>query len=121
MDDRRKSKPLYIPVNVPDADDFIAGIGKFELTIIMSVLAVALLVTVPLGYATGNTFMFSVICFLVVFAVILIVRRDSHNENIIKKIKVVLDYIKSQKKYIYSYVNIYETIPDNTEEYYDEE
>lgn len=103
-----KQKPLYIPVNVPDADDYISGIGKIELTIIMSVLAIGLLITVPLGFLTGNTIICSAICFFIVFITILIVKRDTHNENIIKKIRVVFKYLKTEKKYIYSYVNIYE-------------
>ena len=102
----KRKKELYIPINSPDTEDFISGIGKVEL----SIITIATFVSISLGviYSVITTNTLGAVAF-VLMSVIFIVRRDQYNENLIRKFEIVIEFIKSQKKFYYKYINIYES------------
>lgn len=101
-------KPLYIPVNTQDADDFVQGIGSIEVTI----MGISMVISVVLGlllFSISNDSILAVAIAAVIIAVTLLaVRRDIYNENLIKKIRIVRNYYKAQKQFEYRHGNIYE-------------
>lgn len=105
----KRKKELYIPINSPDTEDFISGIGKVELTIIMIVSFVSISIGVIYSIITTNTLGAVALVVTITMSTIVIVRRDQYNENLIRKFEIVIEFIKSQKKFNYKYVNIYES------------
>lgn len=96
-------KPLYIPVNTPDYDAVISGVGTVELGIFTSVTAVVIVVGIILSQLVSILFAVAIIGIT-----ILTVKRDAHNENFFMIMKIIRSYKKRQKKYMYVYSNIYE-------------
>lgn len=97
-------KELYIPVPIPDSDDYISGIGQSE----VGVIAIAFIVAVAIGIflsVAQNTIIGVSIGAFIIFMVITLIRRDLSNENLVKKIIIFLDYQKAQKKYQYLFSN----------------
>lgn len=107
-DNNTPEKELYIPVPIPDSDDYISGIGQREVILIaiasLSATAIGVFLSVfentIAGVGTG--------AFIISMAITL-VRRDSYNENFIKKIRVFYEYLKAQKRFIYVFKNEYNT------------
>lgn len=100
-------KPLYIPVNTPDYDAVISGVGTVELGIFTSVTAVVIVVGIILSQLVS--ILFAVVLGLTIIGItILTVKRDAHNENFFMIMKIIRSYKKRQKKYMYVYSNIYE-------------
>ncbi|MDW2797987.1 hypothetical protein RZO55_10410 [Clostridium boliviensis] len=97
-------KELYIPVPIPDSDDYISGIGQSE----VGVIAIAFIISVVIGIflsVAQNTIVGVSIGAFIIFMVITLIRRDMSNENLIKKIIIFMDYQKAQKKYQYVFKN----------------
>jgi len=91
-----KSRELYIPVNTLDAEDYISGIRNREVAII----AMALVGATVLGIAMAA--LMNVISAVMAAAstlaiVIMVIRRDMCNENLIKKLRIVLAFIRRKK------------------------
>lgn len=42
--------------------------------------------------------------------------RDNANENLIDKVRIMMNYSKMQKKYYYEYFNVYDPKKENTME-----
>jgi hypothetical protein len=103
-----KEKELYIPVNAPDAEDYVQGIGNKEISIITLVSAVTLIGAVIAISLTRNMLVPIFATGIIITFAVMLVKRDIYGETPIKKVKVWLDYIKSQKMYHYKYHNIYE-------------
>lgn len=105
-----KKGELYVPVHTPDADDFVAGIGKFEGVVIV-ISGLSSLLSALLYYAITENVVVSVMITAILIALtITMIRRDSHNENLVTKLMIVKSFYKSQKRYYYRYHNIfYET------------
>lgn len=97
-------KELYIPVPIPDSDDYISGIAQQEVIYISigTVVAIAvgiiftILFNTIIGVSVGATIVASAITFI---------RRDIYNENLVKKIRVFISYKKAQKRFIYVFKN----------------
>lgn len=107
-DNNTHEKELYIPVPIPDSDDYISGIGQREVALIamasLSATAIGVLLSVLentiVGVGTGA---------FIISMVITLVRRDAYNENFIKKVQVFHKYLKAQKKFIYFFKNDFNT------------
>lgn len=101
-------RDLYMPVNAPDADDIIQGVGGFELY----VYTIGFFVCAGLGiwiYFMLKSSMLALSLSIAAFSIVVMVfRRDVYNENLIKKIKVMMRFSKGQKIYEYKFHNIYE-------------
>lgn len=108
MEEKKTDEKLYMPVNVPDSKDYVAGIGNKELTIIGICLAVAVVMAIIIYTAVGDEVVALIAAGTFIALVILCVRRDPFNESLIDKLKIVIAYYRAQKQYVYSYFNIYE-------------
>lgn len=107
-DTDRGSRPLYFPVNCPDANDYVAGFGAKEFICIAAAFGVAVVAAVAI-YGSGHSTVFSVLaggCIL--GGTILAVRKDRHQESLVDQIRQVVRYHRAQKKFVYEYYNIYE-------------
>lgn len=94
-------KKLSIPANASDRNDFIQGIGKKEASIIGIAILVAV-VMISIAFLTGtNTMLWLFIAIFEVVVVVLAIKRDITNESLVDKIKFIIRYQKSQKKYEY--------------------
>lgn len=101
-------KPLYIPINTPDYDAIMSGIGSIELAIFGTAAIIIIVFGITVAASFNNTILAVLICLFLMFMVIVSVRRDAYNENLLKKIKIIHKFSKSQKRYEYYYYNIYE-------------
>lgn len=108
-------KPLYIPINTPDYDAIMSGIGSIELAVFGTAAIIIIIFGITVAASFNNTILAVLICLFLMFIVIITVRRDAYNENLLKKIKIISKFSRSQKQYEYHYYNIYE-IPLKNEE-----
>jgi len=102
MDKRKSKKPLYIPIKTLDSEDYVTGFGKLELAILLFTTGIALIIGVIIAFLI-NSFIGIITGVFIVSTIFVIIRRDNNNENIIRKIKIIFQYNRSQKKYLYSY------------------
>ncbi|WP_097006499.1 hypothetical protein [Lacrimispora amygdalina] len=107
-----KKKPLYIPIKTLDSEDYVTGLGKLELAIILFATGISLLIGIILAFLINSLVGIATGVFIVT-TVFVIVRRDNNNESMIRKLQIVRQYNRSQKSYSYSY--------DSNFEYADEE
>lgn len=102
MDKRKSKKPLYIAIKTLDSEDYVTGFGKMELAILLFTIGIALIIGVIIAFLT-NSLIGIITGVFIVSTIFVIIRRDNNNENIIRKIKIIFQYNRSQKKYLYSY------------------
>jgi hypothetical protein len=103
-DEEMSAKELYIPLAIPDSDDYISGIGRHEVVVIALGTLIAIIVGVFFTIIF-NTIVGVSIGAISVASVISFIRRDIYNENLLKKIKVYSKFKKAQKKFIYVFHN----------------
>lgn len=101
-----EKKKLMIPSPTSDRDDYIQGIGKKEVGIIVAAIIIGIFV-IAIGAISGNVVVFTFIAFFSIAVVIMVVRRDAINETIIDKVKNLIRYGKSQKIYMYEYHEVW--------------
>lgn len=97
-----RRKPLYIPIKTLDSEDYVTGFGKMELAVTALSVAIALVAGLIVAMTANSLVGILVGCFIVA-TVFVVVRRDNNNENMAKKIKIVLQCNKSQKRYLYNH------------------
>lgn len=102
MDKRKSKKPLYIPIKTLDSQDFVTGFGKLELAIILFTTGIALVLGIIIAFLI-NSLIGIITGVLIVSTVFMIIRRDNNNENMIRKIRIMIQFNQSQKKYLYVY------------------
>ncbi len=108
MEDKKSDEKLYMAINVPDSVDYVAGIGSKELTIIGISLAIAVVMAIVIYASAGDEIAALIAAGTFLTLVIVCIRRDPFNESLIDKLKIVINYHRAQKQYVYSYYNIYE-------------
>lgn len=101
-------KELYIPVNVPEREDYISGFGSKELTITGLSLLVGIILAAIIFIQTDVAFWAVGTAGGLVALTIVVVRRDHFDESVIDKLRFVYRYHKAQKQFEYHYFNIYE-------------
>ena len=100
---------------VSDHQYVIQGIGKHEMTILVIQFLAAiglLLICAIFGNITIGLFIGAAIVIITFFLLI----RDNANENLIDKVRIMMNYSKMQKKYYYEYFNVYDPKKENTME-----
>ena len=103
-----EEKPLIIPNNCPPVKYVIGGFTGTDLAYVGIVGTAALLIAVFLYMNSNNSIKavgFFVFC---VAAAAMILHRDLYTENFIDKIRILLEYQKSQKCFLYFYVDEYQ-------------
>ena len=119
-DSTTSEKELYIPVPIPDSDDYISGIGKKEVAIILIASLIATVIGVLLS-VFGNTIVGVGTGAFIISTAITLVRRDMYNENFIKKVLVFNKFLRAQKKFVYVFKNEFDTRFDEKNEGEDDE
>lgn len=99
---------LYIPVNVPDRQDLIQGFGMKEIAVTAVSALVGLLIIILTYQITGNMAEAILAGASPVVVVMLAVWRDQFDESVIDKLKNILAYYQSQKRYGYFYMDFME-------------
>lgn len=105
-----EEKKLYIPVAIRRKKEIADGIGKAEV-IKIAILVVIGLVFGVIIFITSQQIYNMIIppCIMLIFGIIFL-RRDTTNKNVIDRIHEMLDFQKSQRRYMYRYYNIYEEV-----------
>lgn len=111
-----KSDKLPIPMNIPDRDEWVNGFGKNEGIITGISLIIGIIIGIVIFINTQDAFFAVTVPVAIVSITVIAVRKDPYNENFIDRIKIYRSYLKAQKQYEYEYHNIYEGVPDGTEE-----
>lgn len=107
-----RKKELYIPVNIPERNDFFAGYGIKELIATAIALVIGAILAVMIYLLSGSLFFaFGELGTLVGFT-ILLVKRDRIDESFIDKLNFVRIYRKQQKRYEYAYYDFYSDVKD---------
>lgn len=111
-----RKKKLYISEKILDSDDFVTGFGGMELAISAVALVIALIVGVTIYQISDNVMTALLVGAGIVIITVVTVHRDMSNENMLKKVKLLIKTARSQKKYLYQYTNIYEdTLYEHTD------
>lgn len=116
--EERPDKELYIPIQIPDSDDYISGIGQREIFIIAAMSLIAVVIGIALSVLKNTVVGVSMGGAIIAFT-IMIIRRDLNNENLLKKLKIYHAFDKVQKKYLYVYKNMYHCSTETEEEDYE--
>lgn len=103
-------RPLYIPIKTLDADDYIEGIGRLEVALIGGGVALGLVLGIFVANIIRNSLAGVVIGIVITILSIGVFRRDSANENLIQKFRIIYQFIYAQKRYMYQYYEILETM-----------
>lgn len=101
-------RPLYIPIKTLDSDDFIEGIGKLEVALIGGGVMFGIVLGISLSEVMQNSLVGVAASIVVSILTIGIFRRDSTNENLIRKLSIIYSFLKKQKRYQYQYYNVLE-------------
>lgn len=110
-----RKKELYIPVNIPERNDFFAGYGIKELIATAIALVVGAILAVMIYLLAGSLFFAFGVLGALVAITILLVKRDQIDESFIDKINFVRIYQKQQKRYEYVYYDFYSDVKDYEE------
>lgn len=101
MLEEREKKKLTIPENTSDRDDFIQGIGRKEISILLIIIFAMLIFTVILIGMTQNIPACILTAFFVIGVTFISIKRDIMNENLIDKLQIFFRYLQMQKLYEY--------------------
>lgn len=118
-DNQSLEKELYIPVPIPDSDDYISGIGQWE----VGVITIALFITIVIGIFLSvsiNTIVGVSVGAFIISIVVTVIRRDAYNENFVKKVQIFLKFKKAQKRFQYVFKNEFRVESEDEEEEEDE-
>lgn len=108
MTENEKENVLYIPVQVTAEQQIFTGFGKSQLIYTSIGLVIGCIMGI-IAYLSCDEFMvFALFMFGIPAIVFVCVVKDGHNESFIDKLKYIYMYYKSQKKYVYQYLNIWE-------------
>lgn len=95
-----KRKPLYIPIKTLDSEDYVSGIGKLEAAIIGVAVVIAIIIGILLAIIF-NSLVAVVVGVFLISTVVIVIKRDNTNENVIRKISIIMNFNRSQKRYSY--------------------
>lgn len=96
-----REKKVYVPKNVKKRLEFFRGFGVNELIITVTVGIIAIVPTIFLYKFTNQAFAMSI--FLITIATtVTLVMKDNNDVSFIKKLRLVLKHILSQKKFNYT-------------------
>ena len=103
----KEQQKLMIPAQTSDRADYIQGIGKKEVSIIVISLLIGVVLVLFGLFTGGNLLAWTFAAFFEIAVTIIVVRRDAINESVVDKIRIIKIYQKSQKKYQYKQYDIY--------------
>ena len=101
-----EKRPLYIPVKTLDSDDYIEGIGNVELALIGCGAVAAIILGAIVSGSTNNNIAGVAAGAIVIVLFVGIFRRDSTNENLLRKAMIVYRFCRIPKKYEYRHFDM---------------
>ncbi len=114
--EEKKPKDLKIPTQVSDRADIIQGIGKKELGIIGGAVVFLIIFVIVFTNITGNVAVGIFSAMFLLAVVIVTIKRDTTNENLIDHTRNLIRYLRMQKIYEYRYYDIYSAYMTREEE-----
>lgn len=114
MEERRK--PLDIPTNASDRNDYIQGIGKKEVLIIVVVMVASMVVAVIIYSIWQDMMAAAGTMFFLNAGTVMAVRRDIYNETVGDRIRIMAAYVKMQKQYKYIQQDFLEVLTSGQED-----
>ena len=113
---KREDEKLTIPENCPPVDYLIIGITKIDAAYIGLAATVGIIAGLLVASSSGNNLIGIAVFFVIVSLTIAVLFRNAQTENLIDKIRVLIEYQRSQKKYTYKYVNVWERTKEHGDE-----
>lgn len=108
MEEDKNEYELKIPENTSDRDDYIQGIGLKEVIIIVIALIIDIVLVACVYLSSGNIIAGLCTAAFLLGIVIITVKRDLINENLIDKIRILCAYIRLQKVLQYRQYDLWE-------------
>lgn len=104
-----KEEILYIPVNIKKRKEIIEGIGKKEIRQIVITTLIGIFIGAILFFLKNNNPAYLIMtAFIFGSGSYVFLKKDPTNRNTIDKLKLYINFTKSQKRFHYKYKNIYE-------------
>ncbi len=103
-----ENNKLMIPAQTSDRKDYVSGIGKKEVAVIIGSLVVSIAIVLITFMAGASVAVAMFIAFFTVASTICVIRRDAINESLIDKIGLIIRYSKAQKQFLYVHYAFYE-------------
>lgn len=103
-----KKEQLYIPLNVRKRKELFAGFGSTELCVTAIIVVVGFVLGIVFYLIKGEIFYLIGIPLILGIITIVCVIKDQTNTSFVDSVKELLQFLKSQKRYYFSYKNIYE-------------
>lgn len=97
---------LFIPANVRPEKEYVSGIGTAEVRYLLISLAVAIILAV-LAYLIKGDVLYSAGCMGILPVTYALVVKDRVNESFIDKLRLLIEFSRTQKNYDYEYFDIY--------------
>jgi Flp pilus assembly protein TadB len=101
-----KKKPLYISTNILERKDIVEGFGKKEIGYLLVALTISIILFFILYAFTSDILLPFIAVIMILTVAAMVVRKDQYNESMIDKLKFILNFSKSQKKYYYQYIDV---------------
>ena len=110
MERDEEDKPLAIPENCPPVSyPFVTGFTGRD----MSYVVVALVAAIVVYAGTENAVTSLGILIFSIAAAVMVFGRDRYAENMLDKLRILKEYRRSQKHFLYDYANIYERVKED--------
>ena len=114
MERDEEDKPLAIPENCPPVSyPFVTGFTGRDMSYVAVVTVVALMAAIFVYAGTENAVTSLGILIFTIAAAVMVFGRDRYAENMLDKLRILKEYRKSQKHFLYDYVNIYERVKED--------
>lgn len=99
---------LYIPVNIRRRKELVDGFGKKEFLQTVSLSAVGIVVGIAIYYFTNRIEVIVLASIIACVLGVTIFRKNRFNGNMVDKVKEMIQFYQSQRRFLYKYTNIYE-------------
>lgn len=97
---------LFIPANVRPEKEYVSGIGMTEVKYLLVSLGIAVILAV-LAYLIKGDVLYSAGCMGILPVTYALVVKDRVNESFIDKVRLLIEFSRTQKNYEYEYFDIY--------------
>lgn len=117
--EKKENNLLPIPANVTDSYEIIQGIGSKEMKVIGAAVAIGVAAGI-ISYIIWSVIVLSIaVIFVFSYMGYLLSVRNANNESLIDRLRYIKNYKKSQKLYLYEYVDEYYIENERVREYDD--
>lgn len=108
--EEKKEEKLYIPLNVRKRKEVFSGFGRTEIGITGIGLGVGIIIGILFYLLNDQIYCLIGIPIIISMVTAVCIIKDQTNTSLVDSIKEFFRFSKSQKRYYYSYNNIYERI-----------